>query len=56
MPQLGFAIIVDDAVHNLARALQLRIARRLTHAAESRCAYHVQITGQRRALTGSRRR
>jgi 2'-5' RNA ligase len=29
MPQLGFAIIVDGAVHNLARALQLRIAREL---------------------------
>jgi 2'-5' RNA ligase len=29
MPQLGFAIIVDDAVHNLARSLQLRIAREL---------------------------
>jgi 2'-5' RNA ligase len=29
MPQLGIAIIVDDAVHNVARALQLRIAREL---------------------------
>jgi 2'-5' RNA ligase len=29
MPQLGFAIIVDDAVHNVVRELQLRIAHEL---------------------------